>query len=319
MIDVPVQLLTGRGGRRLEAEALDVAAALLCRSGDRTPSCSDCRRVARREHPDLLVAAPESGRRANTPPFEESSGSKETTIPTALVRAIAADASRLPYEGTRRAILLLDVDRTEPAAFSALLKVLEEPPSRARFVLTASRPRLLPPTILSRLVLRRLPSPSRPELVAALTAKGLSPEEAAARAAFCPAGPEEALEVDLDDARARRDALLEAASGLLLSGSTGWALVLAGRLAAEDATATAENFGLLARILRDAVAAGTDPAGKTVLHAERYRDLALLAKAGNDVLLEAAAAALREAADLPDSRRNTRLAAEAFALSLLAG
>ena len=70
---------------------------------------------------------------------------------------LAADASRLPYEGARRVLVLLDVDRTEAAAFSALLKVLEEPPSRARFVLTATRPRLLPPTILSRVVLRRLP------------------------------------------------------------------------------------------------------------------------------------------------------------------
>jgi len=317
MIDVPVQLLTGRGSRRLEAEALDLAAGLLCRSGDRTSACPDCRRVARREHPDLLVAAPESSRRANTPPFDETSGSKETTIPTALVRALASEAFRLPYEGERRVLVLLDVDRTEAAAFSALLKVLEEPPARARFVLTAARPRLLPPTILSRLVLRRLPSPSREELLAALVARGTAPEEAAARAAFCPAGEEEALDLDLSEARATRDGLLEAVSGLLLSGSAGWALVLSGRLAAEDASATAERFALLARILRDAVAAGTDPAGRTVLHSERYRDLALLAGAGTDVLLEAATAALREAADLPDSRRNPRLAAEAFALSLL--
>ncbi len=318
MIDVPVQLLTGRGSRRLEAEALDVAAGLLCRTGDRTSSCADCRRVARREHPDLLVAAPESSRRANTPPFDETSGSKETTIPTALVRALASDAFRLPYEGDRRVLVLLDVDRTESAAFSALLKVLEEPPSRARFVLTAARPRLLPPTILSRLVLRRLPSPTHEALVASLVARGLPPEEAASRAAFCPTGEEEALELDLATARAARDGLLEAASGLLLSGSTGWALVLAGRLAAEDAAATADRFGLLARVLRDAVAAATDPAGRTVLHAERYRDLARLAEAGTGVLLEAADRALREAADLPDSRRNPRLSAEAFALSLLA-
>ena len=67
MTDVPVLLLTGRGSRRLEAEALDVAAGLLCRSGDRSTACNDCRRVARREHPDLLVAAPEASRRANTP------------------------------------------------------------------------------------------------------------------------------------------------------------------------------------------------------------------------------------------------------------
>ena len=318
MIDVPVQLLTGRGSRRLEAEALDVAAGLLCRTGDRTSSCSDCRRVARREHPDLLVAAPESSRRANTPPFDETSGSKETTIPTALVRALASDAFRLPYEGDCRVLVLLDVDRTEAAAFSALLKVLEEPPSRARFVLTAARPRLLPPTILSRLVLRRLASPTHEALVASLVARGLSPEEAAARAAFCPSGEEEAIDLDLAAARATRDELLEAASGLLLSGSTGWALVLAGRLAAEDAAATAERFGLLARLFRDAVAAATDPAGRTVLHAERYRDLARLAEAGTGVLLEAADRALREAADLPDSRRNPRLSAEAFSLSLLA-
>lgn len=317
MTDVPVQLLTGRGSRRLEAEALDLAAGFLCRTGDRTPACNDCRRVARREHPDLLVAAPERSRRANTPPFDEASDSKETTIPTALVRALASDAFRLPYEGSRRVLVLLDVDRTEAAAFSALLKVLEEPPSRARFVLTATRPRLLPPTILSRLVLRRLPSPSREELVAALVSRGMTSEEAAARAAFRAAGEEEALELDLGEARETRDALLEAASGTLLSGSTGWALVLAGRLAAEDAAATAERFALLARILRDAVATGTDPAGKTVLHAERYRDLALLAAAGTGVLLEAATGALREAADLPDSRRNPRLAAESYALSLL--
>jgi hypothetical protein len=318
MIDVPVQLLTGRGSRRLEAEALDLAAGFLCRTGDRTSSCADCRRVSRREHPDLLIAAPERNRRANTPPFDEASDSRETTIPTSLVRALAGDAFRLPYEGARRVLVLLDVDRTEAAAFSALLKVLEEPPSRARFVLTAVRPRLLPPTILSRLVLRQLPSPSREALVGSLVARGVAPEEAAARAAFCPAGEEEALDLDLAAGRACRDALLEAVSGLLLSGSTGWALVLAGRLAAEDAASTADRFALLARLLRDAVAAETDPAGRTVFHAERYRDLTLLAGAGTGVLLEAASRALREAADLPDSRRNPRLAAEAYALSLLA-
>jgi hypothetical protein len=233
------------------------------------------------------------------------------------VRALASDAFRNPYEAACRVLVLLDVDRTEAAAFSALLKVLEEPPSRARFVLTAARPRLLPPTILSRLVLRRLPSPSREALVNSLVARGMSPEEATARAAFRPAGEEEAVDLDLAGERATRDALLEAASGVFLTGSTGWALVLAGRLAADDAAATSDRFSLLARILRDAVAAGTDPAGRTVLHAERYRDLALLADAGTGVLLEAASRALLEAADLPDSRRNPRLAAEAYSLLLL--
>ena len=131
------------------------------------PESPAARRVYRREHPDLMVAAPERRRRVNPPPFEETEG-KETTLPTALVRAVAADATRLPYEAPRRAVVLLDVDRTESAAFSALLKILEEPPTKTRFILTATRPRLLPSTILSRVALRPVPGcdarPRRPPL-----------------------------------------------------------------------------------------------------------------------------------------------------------
>lgn len=313
--DVPVLLLTGRGSRRLEEEAISVAARLICRS--HSASCPDCPRVARREHPDILVAAPEKGRRANTPRFDEASDSKETTIPAALVRAVAAEASRLPYEAPRRAILLLDVDRTETAAFSALLKVLEEPPSRTRFILTATRPRLLPPTILSRVVLERLPDPSRAEVAAALVAAAMSPGEAEARAAFATGGVEEARELDLSGARALRDGLLEAVSGALLTGSAGWAIVLGQRLTAEDAEETAARLALLAQLLRDAAAAVVDPAGQTVVHRERFSDLCRLAEAGGSRLLDTASQALELAAQLPDSRRNARLAAEVFSMSFL--
>src|SRR5664279_5592816 len=143
----PVVLLAGPGSRRLEALALERAAEVICGPGF-DPESSCARRVFRKEHPDLMVAAPERRRRVNPPQFEENEG-KETTLPTALVRAVAADATRLPYEAARRAILFLDVDRTEAAAFSALLKILEESPTKTRFVLTATRPRLLPATILA--------------------------------------------------------------------------------------------------------------------------------------------------------------------------
>ncbi len=315
-LDSPVVLLAGRGSRRLEAAALDSAAALLCRTGRRGADCPDCRRVASREHPDLLVAAPERRRRAHVPEFDESSDSKETTLPAALVRAVAAEASRLPYEAERRVLVLLDVDRTEPAAFSALLKVLEEPPRKARFLLTATRPRLLPPTILSRVVLRKLPSPTRADLAAALEVAGLPAEEAEARAAFGAADADEARGIDLAAARALRDGLLEAASGLLLGRSPGWALVLAARLAGEDAAETSERLDLLAQLLRDAAAATVDPAGLSLRHRERFRDLHRLGEAGAEALLGAAESALRDSADLTDSRRNARLAAEAYALRL---
>ncbi len=319
--EAPVVLLAGPGSKRLEVVALGEAARLVCHAGhgpgEAGDECPDCRRARRGEHPDVMVAAPESRRRVNTPPFEEVSSSKETTLPTALVRAVSADATRLPYEAKRRAIVLLDVDRTEAAAYSALLKILEEPPSKARFLLTATRPRVLPPTILSRVVLHPLPALPRAETAAALKARGLSDDEAGERAAFFPADPEDAAELDLVAARAERDALLEAVSGLFLGESVSWALTLAGRIAEGDGEEAARRLGLLAVLLRDAVAAAADPAGRNVVHRQRFADLARLGAIAPRRLLDAAEAALELAADLDGPRLNVRLACEAWALGRL--
>ncbi len=314
MSGAPVVLLAGPGSKRLEAAALEEAAAAICGRGF-DPGSSAARRVFRREHPDLMVAAPERRRRVNAPHFEETE-TKETSIPTALVRAVAADSTRLPYEAPLRAIVFLDVDRTESAAFSALLKILEEPPTKTRFLLTATRPRLLPPTILSRVVVRPLPGSSRSGTAAALAARGASREDAEARAAFVPHDADEAAELDLAEARATRDALLEAVSGIFLTRSRSWALALAGLLAADDAAEAGRRLQLLGQLLRDAAAATVDPAGVHVVFRERFADLARLGAAPGARLLEAAEAALALAGSLSDSRRNVRLAAEAFALGL---
>ena len=314
MTGAPVLLLAGPGSARLEAAALEEAAAAICGPGF-DPESPVARRVFRREHPDLMVAAPERRRRVDPPRFEESD-STETTLPTALVRAVAADATHLPYEAPRRAILLLDVDRTEPAAYSALLKILEEPPKKTRFVLTATRPRFLPPTILSRVALRLLPGTSRAGTAALLAGRGLAPEDAEARAAFVPHDADEAAELDLAEARATRDAILEAASGVFLTGSLSWALALASLLAADDAAEAARRLQLLAQLLRDAAAAPVDPAGAHVVFKERFQDLARLGAASPPRLLGAAERALDLAGSLADSRRNVRLAAEAYALGL---
>jgi hypothetical protein len=310
----PVVLLAGPGSKRLEAAALDEAAAAICGSGF-DPESNAARRVFRKEHPDLMVAAPERRRRVNTPVFEETE-TKETSIPTALVRAVAADSTRLPYEAPLRAIVFLDVDRTEAAAFSALLKILEEPPTKTRFLLTATRPRLLPPTILSRVVVKPMPGSSRADTAAALAARGMAPEDAEARAAFVPHDAGEAAELDIAEARTTRDALLAAVSGVFLSRSRSWALELARLLAADDAAEAGRRLQLLGQLLRDASAATVDPAGAHVVFRERFADLARLGAAPGARLMDAAEAALALAGSLSDSRRNVRLASEAFALGL---
>ena len=69
--DAAVVLLAGPGSRRLEAMALAEAAHVVCRAGhlpgEPAEDCPDCRRVRRKEHPDVMVAAPESARRVNPP------------------------------------------------------------------------------------------------------------------------------------------------------------------------------------------------------------------------------------------------------------
>ena len=59
-----------------------------------------------------------------------------------------------------------------------------------------------------------------------------------------------------------------------------------------------------------------DPAGRHVLFRERFADLARLGTATAADLLDAASGALALAASLTDSRRNVKLATEAFALGL---
>ncbi|MEO8055553.1 MAG: hypothetical protein ABI768_10375 [Acidobacteriota bacterium] len=314
MSGAPVVLLAGLGSKRLEAAALEEAAATICGSGF-DPESNAARRVFRREHPDLMVAAPERRRRVNAPVFEEGE-TKETSIPTALVRAVAADSTRLPYEAAMRAVVFLDVDRTEPAAFSALLKILEEPPKKTRFLLTATRPRLLPPTILSRVTLQPMPGSTRAGTADALVARGMAPEDAEARAAFVPHDADEAAALDLAEARATRDALLEAASGVFLTRSRSWALALAALVSGDDAAEAGRRLQLLGQLLRDASAATVDPAGAYVVFRERFQDLARLGAAPGARLLEAAEGALALAGSLADSRRNVRLATEAYALGL---
>ena len=218
-----------------------------------------------------------------------------------------------------RAVVFLDVDRTEPAAFSALLKILEEPPKKTRFLLTATRPRLLPPTILSRVTLQPMPGSTRAGTIEALVARGMAPEDAEARAAFVPHDADEAAALDLAEARATRDALLEAVSGVFLTRSRSWALALAALVSAADAAEAGRRLQLLGQLLRDASAATVDPAGAHVVFRERFQDLARLGAAPGARLLEAAEGALALAGSLADSRRNVRLATEAYALGAVIG
>ena len=146
-------MLVGERGAGREAAAVELAAALVCRtSGNPGCSCASCQRARRAMHPDVEFVDVAPGK---------------TLISIEQARDLAENLPRRPYEGRRRVFVFASC-HTPPLgadAASALLKTLEEPPEHVTFLLLASNPTKVLPTIVSRAVQLRVPPPSREQLV----------------------------------------------------------------------------------------------------------------------------------------------------------
>lgn len=150
-------LLTGGSGDSRAALARRLTAAYLCEGPeDQAPCgrCRACRKVEAATHPDVSRTAPAPDRR-------------EITVDQ--IRALRAGAYIRPNEGKRKVYVVDPADAMNPAAQSALLKVLEEGPAYAAFLLLAEQPGKLLATVRSRCELLSLPpeeAPPDPELTA---------------------------------------------------------------------------------------------------------------------------------------------------------
>ncbi|MEY3162817.1 MAG: hypothetical protein RIT25_2812 [Planctomycetota bacterium] len=122
-----------------------LTAALLCPSDLDADGpcgmCRTCRRIARRQHPDVhLLTLPE----------------EKHDIPIGLVRE-SIDALMLrPVEGGARVLQIDPADRLNVEGHNALLKTLEEPGQATWLLLATSHPEGMPPTVLSRVQRVRL-------------------------------------------------------------------------------------------------------------------------------------------------------------------
>ncbi len=122
-----------------EKESMSLAAAMLCTAIGARPcgQCRDCRKVLRGLHPDVICVEP-------------ASGSKRPVFKVDQIRDVSADAYIMPTEAQRKVYVLRQADTMNPAAQNALLKLLEEPPRSASFVLAVERAESLLPTVRSR-------------------------------------------------------------------------------------------------------------------------------------------------------------------------
>ena len=95
--------------------------------------CKSCRKIAAGNHPDIIRIKPKG-------PF----------IKIDQIRALLQTLAMKPYEAMTRFAILSEAQAMNAAASNALLKILEEPPSRSMLVLIATRKSDLLPTIVSR-------------------------------------------------------------------------------------------------------------------------------------------------------------------------
>jgi len=192
-------------GKRLIMRAF--AAALLCHRGG-CGECRDCRLALGERHPNMLVLEP-SG--------PDILVGKDAGDPN-TARWFASRAYLTPPEPGRKVFLIREADRLSPSAADTLLKVLEEPPADAVFLLLSARAHELPETIWSRCHIVTFTALSEPFVVEQLEAEGVAATRArlAARLAGGNLGRARRMAVD-DDGLAFRDVAAHA----LELGSTG--------------------------------------------------------------------------------------------------
>ena len=128
-------LLTGPKGIGKLTAARVLTMALLCESTGEKPcgQCAACRKVEQNYHSDVTCI---------------DAGDAEIKVDTA--RRIRSECAVYPGDSDRRIFLIRHAQNMNAAAQNALLKLLEEPPEYALFILMTENESAILPTILSR-------------------------------------------------------------------------------------------------------------------------------------------------------------------------
>lgn len=121
---------------RLNA-AFFLAKGLNCLDSSQGPcnTCKSCRKIDAQSHPDILCVDLEK---------------EKKNITIRQIRQLGLQLGTKINEARFRIALVLNADKINIQAQNALLKMLEEPPGKTCFVLIATAPEFLRPTILSR-------------------------------------------------------------------------------------------------------------------------------------------------------------------------
>ena len=134
-------IIEGDEGIGKKTLAKEIALSLMCISNEERPCrvCSQCKKVLKGVHPDICEFGP-----------DENKKSRPFSVDT--VREIIKDASIKPNEAQYKVYFLYECERMNTSAQNALLKLIEEPPEYAVFILCTQTKSAFLETVLSRSV-----------------------------------------------------------------------------------------------------------------------------------------------------------------------
>jgi DNA polymerase III subunit delta' len=228
--------------------------------------CESCIAIARGSHPDLLTLV--SG----------GLDGPSRDIKVQQVRELCASLQLNPVVAARKVARILDADRMNPSAQNALLKTLEEPPSRTILILVTSSEDQLLGTVRSRCL--RIPFAPLP--LAVLRDRLVSEDhlplpEARWRAALALGSLERARGFDDGSLGRRRESCAEVSRLLASQAGSAQALIqamaLGEKIGAERERAV-EWLGAAAWYLRDLLLLAGGASPEAMVHHELSPELA---------------------------------------------
>lgn len=129
-------LIDGGTSDKRNEFAVYLASAFICSEAIPCNICRHCQKVHSGSHPDIIFIDPEA--------------QNEKTFKISAVRDIISDAYILPNEAEHKVYILNNADKMNVQAQNALLKLIEEPPIYARFILLCESRAAFLETIMSR-------------------------------------------------------------------------------------------------------------------------------------------------------------------------
>ena len=273
-------LFTGPRGTGKTTTARLLAKALLCEKGPTAEpdgTCDECEMIAAGEHPDVY----------------ELDAASRTGVEN-VREEIIGRVQFAPTRGRYKVYIIDEVHMLSTAAFNALLKTLEEPPSHVVFILATTDPQKVPETIHSRCQrfdFRRISTEAMVSRLGAIcTAENVEFEG-------------EALELIAHRAEGGMRNALTSLEQLIAFGDGAVTMEVAERmLGAVDSTDLADIVRTIGardaaacfRWVAEYVETGADMAQFVANLAEHMRNMYVMAVAGPEVVLDVSEATRRE-------------------------